>query len=515
VTAEQVGVEMVQPAHLWVPERAGSYGPEVLDLCRMAGLTFEVEQEAAIDALMSHDHKGRYLAPDAAVIEPRQNGKTNRIMVPMTLADLYLFPPDKIMHTAHRFRTTADTFQVMRAVIDGCFELRRRVKRILASQVQMSIELVNGATCDFLARTDMAGRGLGGRRVNLDEAFALQAGQLGALLPTSLARPDSQTLYASSAGKTDSSVLRELRARGRAGGDPDLIWVEWCAAGDWDDPPCELGKRCNHHRSTAGCALDREDLQRAANPLVRAGRIEMRSIRRLRKSMTPLEFGREILGWWDPEKIDETIPIALDLWDACADPHSRVAGPICLSFDVSPSRASAGIGLAGMTAAGVRHAELIAYRSGRPEWVVAELVRLKGRHRLMEILDGEGPKAKRVPAIVCDPAGPAATLLPALKAAGITPILMTARSMGAACGGLQDDVKAGPSVFVHLGQAQVDLAVEGAARRSVGDGGWAFARKRSAEMSVDICPVVAVAVARWALTSAAPPVALPRASWGG
>jgi hypothetical protein len=104
-------------------------------------------------------------------------------------------------------------------------------------------------------------------------------------------------------------------------------------------------------------------------------------------------------------------------------------------------------------------------------------------------------------------------LTPDLAATGIDVVPMTTRMLGAACGQLQDAAVQAAGQWWHLGQSQVDLAVEGASRRDIGDGMWAFGRRRSAAASVDICPLVALTVARWALTVAAPPVTMPRAAW--
>ena len=45
---------------------------------------------------------------------------------------------------------------------------------------------------------------------------------------------------------------------------------------------------------------------------------------------------------------------------------------------------------------------------------------------------------------------------------------------------------------MHTGQAQLWTALRGSARRPLGDGAWAFARKRS---DADITPIVAATLA--------------------
>jgi len=494
------------PAHLWIPDRFASFGPEIIEFSEMIGLNLDADQKFCIDAIASIHADGSWVASEIGIVEPRQNGKTTHIVLPMTMYDLFMGEPDEMMHTAHRFITARKTFEKMKLLIDGCYDIRRYVKRIVDSHGSESIELINGSILMFLARSDIGGRGLGGKRVDLDEAFALIAGQLGALMPTMLARNNSQVVYSSSAGMKRSSVMREVRDRGRAGGDPALIYIEYCADGDWDNPGCEQ-VNCNHHRTTPGCALDKVENRMRANPAILQGRFTLPKIALMRRSMTPMEFAREILGWWDePEEMD-VIPIKEEEWNACKDETSRITGPIAIAFDVAPDRATSAIGIAGLNAADAIHGELVEYGPST-DWLARRIKTMKEKNQVLDIIVA----GKRRPAIICDPSSPANAILPMLQMMGIEPILMTARDMSAACGGLQDAVKEGKSKFVHPGQTQLDLAILNAARRPIGDGGWAFGRKRSAESSTDICPGVSVTMARWAVTVASRPVLMPR--WG-
>jgi hypothetical protein len=491
----------VAPQHLWVPDNAGTFGDEIIDFGRQfCGLDLDPEQELAINSMAVHDKHGHWSAAEVVIVQPRQNGKTNHVIMPIALWDLFCTKPDLMVWTAHRFKTSSEAFGDLKKIIDGNYALRRRVKKVSESHGEESVELISGAAIYFLARSKSGGRGLGSKRPILDEAFALQSGQLGALLPTILARgPSAQIMYASSAGLADSEPLRSIRDRGRAGGDDSLVYLEWCAPGSWDEPGC-VERRCNHHRSTPGCALDRVENHNTANPARVRGRITERAIATMRKGLTALEFGREVLGWWDEPDESNVSPITAADWAACVDETSTVEGSVCLSFDIAPDRSTAAIAIAGRRSDGIDHAELVRYDNG-VDWLAGEIAALASKHKLLTIRQG----TVRRKAIVCDPSGPAAALLPDLQRLKIQPVLMTARDMGAACGGLQDAVSAGPSAFRHLGQLQVDLAIEGAVRRDVGDGGWAFGRKRSAQVAVDICPLVAVTAARWGLTVSRPP----------
>jgi hypothetical protein len=484
---------VIEPAYLWVPDNAGTFGDEVIDVAKLAKLDFDPEQELAIRSMLVHDSAGELVASEVAIIEPRQNGKTTRCLMPIALWDLFCNPADMIIWTAQRFKTSHEAFSDIRAVIDGTFEFRRRVKRVTESHGEELIELINGAQMFFLARSRASGRGLGCKRPILDEAYALQATQLGALLPTVIARPNAQIMYGSSAGRDDSDVLRDIRDRGRTGGDDGLVYIEFCADGSWEEPGCELLK-CNHHRSMPGCSLDREEHWRQANPAY-GRRIRFRSIVTMRRALVPQEFGREILGWWDDPAPTDVSPIKPVDWERCRDDLSRVHGAVVLAWDVAPDRQTAAIAISGKREDGIDHGEVIKYGKG-VEWLVDEIERLKDKLDLRVI---KLPSGKRVPALICDPAGPAGALLPELRKKAIDPVLTTARDMGVACGGLQDAVTAGPSAWRHLGQPQVDLAIEGACKRDIGDGAWAFGRRVSTKASVDICTLVALTLARYGL----------------
>jgi hypothetical protein len=482
-----------------VPEHVGTYGDEILEFGReILGLEFDPEQEQAINVLSVHDKAGNPCAAEQCVIQPRQNGKTNNILLPIALWDLFCGKPDLVIWTAHRFKTSTEAFEAIQKTIDGNGVLSRRVKRITAGNGEEAVHLNSGAALYFLARSKSGGRGLGGKRIILDEAFALQAGQLGAILPTTLARPHSQIMYASSAGLEDSEPLREVRDRGRAGNDDGLAYIEWCAPGDWLETGCRTA-RCNHHRSTAGCALDREDYVQQANPAY-GRRITSRAVATMRRSLPPQEFGREVLGWWDLPDLGDVPPIKIERWMACVDPLSKIEGAVAISFDVSRDRDMASVAVSGKRADGIDHGELVRYERGT-EWVVDEIARLAEKWPVVSVKVGD----RRRKGIICDPSGPAAALLPDLERRRIRPVLMSTREMGAACGGLQDAVTAGIGSWVHLGQPQVDIALQGAVRRDIGDGGWAFGRKRSADASVDISPLVAVTIARWGLSVSKPP----------
>lgn len=120
------------------------------------------------------------------------------------------------------------------------------------------------------------------------------------------------------------------------------------------------------------------------------------------------------------------------------------------------------------------------HRAGQLDWVIPRVLDLRQRHR--------------VAATIIDPISPASVLIPAAEKAGIDPVLTSTRDLAQAFGLFVKWVTEGK--LVHLGHQNEDLrrAVAGAARREIGDGQYAWARKST---NVDISPLCAATLAAW------------------
>ena len=489
---------MIEPAHLWVPPRVGSYGDEAVDLAEVAGLSLDEEQKLAVDAMLSHRADGRWAALESVIIESRQNGKTMRVMLPVALFDLFLMPPDRIVWTAHLFKTARDAFDEFVRCIDTAPELSRRVKKIRFANGEEGIELHNGAVLDFLARSlRRTGRGLGGKRVFMDEALFLAGSTIGALMPVLSARPDPQITYGSSACLAISEHLHQLKVRGRAGGDPSLTYVEWCAPGGWEDPPCSLGKTCPHIPGTQGCALDNEEFWALANHAL-GKRITYEYVRAERRTMPPREFGRERMGWHE-SVLEGGRPIDEATWLGYADEESEPVDPVALAFEVNNDRSGSAIAVVGRRDDRLFHAEIIKAAPG-VSWVVPDLVKLIKRW---------GPCV-----VVLDDKSEAASLLPDLKEAGFTvrdrdpskparddQIIVTtwASDLARACGQFYDAVMETGTIR-HLDQAELNDSINGAAWRLLGDA-RAWSRK---EATTNPAPLLAATLALHGLLTYGP-----------
>ena len=480
--------ELVRPTFEWCPPSAGTDGPMAVELAASAGLVLDPWQRYAVDRILAIDERGMPAAFEAAVIVPRQNGKGS-ILEALSLHWLMVEQSSLVLHTAHEFKTASEAFRRIRGLLNGAGDLAGEVDRILTGAGSEAIELIDGPRLRFVARSKGSGRGFTAVKIILDEAYAVEAEEMAALLPTLATQPAAQIVYTSSAGMASSDHLRSVRDRGRAGGDPALCWLEW--GGVAQCPP-----RCAHALDDQDCALNDRTLWRGANPGAASGRTPMAFLEKARRSMTPEAWGREFLGIWDEPDSAAEVTIPLPAWDARADATSRIEGQRVIAVEVATDAGSAAIAGAGYRPDGGEHLALVDHRPGT-SWAVPRVVQLLGR--------------RDVGAVVVDPGAPGAMLLPDLKRAGLTVrdegnpageiVLMTTRDAGAAAGMLKARTTGDQPTAWHRGDQLVRDALAAAGRRPIGNGGWGFDRRGED----DITPIVAVAEALWGLVVGALP----------
>lgn len=400
-------------------------------------------------------HEGRWATPEAAVVVPRQNGKGG-ILEGRALYGLFVLHERLQVWTAHEYKTAREAFRRIWALLEDCGEYAAQIERIRTANGEEAIELTGDRRLRFLARTAGSGRGLSGDLVILDEAYKLSAEQMAALMPTLLARSDPQLWYASMAGTVDSEVLASVRTRAEDGDDA-LCYLEWSA-----DPDSDY--------------LDDRDQWQQANPGL-PHRVSWRALEQARQALDPQHFARECLCVWDPDETDTVIDA--DTWQALGDTASEIprGADVAFAVDVPPERGSASIAVAGRRDDGRWHVELVDRRDGTG-WVVDRLVDL----------DRRWPSK----GVGLDPTAPAGSLITDLQEAGVEPVLVGGREFAQACGAFYDDATSVSAGLVHRGQTLLNLAVEGARRKSAGDA-WRWARR---DTTVDLSPLVAVTVAR-------------------
>jgi phage terminase large subunit-like protein len=282
---------------------ADDSGRNAVALASVAGLVLDPWQRLVLESGLRR-RGGSWAAFEVALIVARQNGK-GAVLEALELAALFLFPDVRlILHSAHEFKTAAEAFLRIRALIEDNPEFDSQVSRIRTAAGAEAVELKDGKRLRFVARSSGSGRGFTSDLVILDEAYNLRAQEMAALLPTLSARPDPQVWYTSTAGGPDSVQLGRVRARGVAGGDASLAFMEW-SAGEHDDP---------------------DDLATWAKANPGMGiRITDEYIARERAALPPEAFERERLSIGDyPSDGGAWEVVGQDAWSACAAPGVRL-----------------------------------------------------------------------------------------------------------------------------------------------------------------------------------------------
>jgi len=464
---------------------------EVCDLMEAVGYQVDEPERLTTHALMPQKRNGDWVGLEAAIVCPRQNLKT-ATMIGMALHDLFVQGVERVVWTAHEFKTSSDAFRDFQALIEGNDWLHREVLAVRTANGKEGFELRNGARLDILARTGKSGRGMGAPRLYMDEALYLDGRMMGALVPTMSARRNAHMVYGSSPGILTSNVLRGLRRRGRSGTDPNLGYIEWTS----ERGECE-SEDCVHHADAVGCQLDDEDRWFAANPAL-GRRISVDFVRQERRALAsePVEFMRERLGWWeDPPNEGGVTVYPLDEWTAGTDPASEIepGTPVAWAVDMSWSRATAYVAAVGTRADGLLH---------------AQVVHTCDSTKVAEYLGERVRRFESTGIAIQSTGAPVSSLIEDITRAvdGACDIVpMTATDLSKACGVTFDAIKSGQ--VRHVGDPSLDRSLLLAASRSLGDG-WALDRKKSA---VDIANLVAVTNALWlaATHDATPPLPTP------
>jgi hypothetical protein len=441
-----------------------TWGDQAVELAAEAGLELDPWQADVLRVSLGQRVDGLWAAFEVGVEVPRQNGKGG-ILEARELASLFLLPERMIVHSAHQFDTSLEAFRRLLWLLEDNPRFEDEIRRVSKSHGDEGVELVDGSRVRFRTRTKGGGRGFSADCLILDEAMFLPEYGYGALLPILSAMPNPQVWYTGSAVDQDvhpdGTVFARVRERGIKGDDPRLAYFEWSLPYERpEDVPDDV--------------FADEVSWAQTNPALGI-RITAEHVANERRALDARTFAVERLGvgdWPDPSGMGGVLN--LETWAALEDQNSRPEDAVCFAFDVAPDRSSGAIARAGRRSDGLVHVEVVKHDRGTG-WIIEELERLVEKH---------GPDV-----LVCDGAGPAASLMAKLDDRGVEYEAVNAQEHARACGMLFDTVE--QSGLKHLAQAELTAAIKGAAKRPLGDA-WAWARKSSAS---DISPLVAVTLA--------------------
>ncbi|WP_236022480.1 terminase [Bifidobacterium phasiani] len=440
----------------------GSEFPRVQKIAARAGIGYDPWQQGLLTLMLAKRADGLYACGEggATVSICRQVGKTYTVGT-STLILCLLHPGMKVLWTAHRARTSNETFKSLTGLARRK-TLNRYVAHIRSANGQQEIELRNGSRIMFGAREQGFGRGFDDVDMEIfDEAQILTVKALDDMIPATNTARNPLIVFTGTPPKPGDpcEVFAEKRRQALAGKD-GMLYVELSADRDADPD-------------------DREQWAKA-NPSYPA-RTSEQAILRMRSLLGEDSFRREGLGIWD----ETSTPDVIDprLWAASATETPDLDGLVGYALDMNPERTSLAIGGAILHQDGSVHIELKRF----------EDTTHKG---LRWAVDWIAERWPRTAAVVIDKQSPAMGLLDDLKHAHVRPILTEANDMGRACGRFIDLLH--DHRLTHLDddkQPALALAVKNATIRRIGTQGAFGWNKLTAD--ADISPLVAVTLAAY------------------
>ena len=297
------------------PPRASTDGGDAALLMSAYGYKLDPWQQAVVDCWLGCDEAGKYTMTSAGLALPRQNGKN----VCLEAREFFgmVIKGEKILHTAHQVRTSKKSFRRLAAMFTDKRhpEITDIVKNIRYTNGEECIELDNGGSIYFLARSRQAARGIDGiSLVVFDEAQELTDDQVEAIMATLSASSTGtrQIIYTGTPPYPGcpGDVFRRRRTVCTTDPGKHDAWHEWSVAAE----------------SVGDIKVDDTGLWYMTNPALGLRLSEDFTAEELR-SMSRDGFARERLGWWSPalvEKEDNAIPVAT--WDACRSEEKKPEG---------------------------------------------------------------------------------------------------------------------------------------------------------------------------------------------
>lgn len=308
------------------PERVSTDGQDAGELYDAYGTPLDPWQRMILGCWLGRGEDGQYSVTSAGLSVPRQNGKN----VVLEAREFYgmVISGERILHTAHQVRTSKKSFRRLVAVFTDKRhpEIVDLVRQIRFTNGEECIELVNGGTIEYSARSRQAARGFDGiSLVVFDEAQELTDDQIDAILPTlsASATGTRQILYTGTPPYPGcpGTVFRRRREASLEGPPAHNAWHEWSVAA----------------KSLDEIRTDDRTIWAATNPAMGLHLTETFTAEEL-KSMAADGFARERLGWWSPvltQAVVYAIPEAE--WDACRShqpkPEGRTAYGVKFSAD--------------------------------------------------------------------------------------------------------------------------------------------------------------------------------------
>jgi phage terminase large subunit-like protein len=201
---------------------------EIAELAVKIGMPLLPWQHYVLSDMLTVDKNNMFIKKSNLILVSRQSGKTHLARMRI-LAGLFLFGEKNILAMSSNRNMALDTFrQVANTIQDNDF-LRKQVRQIRYANGQESITLINGARYEIVAATSDGSRGKTCDFLYIDELRDVSPESFKAAVPTTRARPNSQTLFTSNAGDYFSESLNTLREKALEYPSPTFGFWEYSA----------------------------------------------------------------------------------------------------------------------------------------------------------------------------------------------------------------------------------------------------------------------------------------------
>lgn len=307
------------------PQRSSSDGESAAMLMAAYGNALDPWEADVVECWLGMDEAGQYTMTSAGLALPRQNGKN----ICLEAREFYgmVINGEKILHTAHQVRTSKKSFRRLAAMFTDKRhpEILDIVKQIRYTNGEEAIELDNGGSIEYSARSRQAARGFDGISLLVyDEAQELTDDQVEALMPTLSASATGmrQIIYTGTPPYPGcpGTVFRRRRVISMEAPGTHDSWHEWGVQA----------------KNVDEINAEDESLWYMTNPALGIHLTED-FMREEFRTMSKDGFCRERLGWWAPElsKADN-YAIPETLWDSCGSMKKKPEGKTAYGVKFSP-----------------------------------------------------------------------------------------------------------------------------------------------------------------------------------
>jgi phage terminase large subunit-like protein len=303
-----------------IPLKGANKLDDVKQLCEIIQMPLLPWQEYVLKDMLTVDKQGNWIRKTNLLLIARQNGKTHLARM-LILAHLLKWDSRNVLIMSSNRSMALDTFRQVAHILETNDHLKGFVKQIRYANGTESIEMLDGSRLDVVAATRDGSRGRTADFLYIDELREVNEEGYRAAIPTTRARPNSQTLLTSNAGDAFSLVLNGMRERALENPPKSFGFYEYSAP-----QYCKVTDR--HGWAQANPALGYTITEEALEEAV---------------ATSPIENTRtELLCQW----IDSlSSPWTHGSLEDCSDSTLELAtgAYTVFAFDVSPSRRNASL----------------------------------------------------------------------------------------------------------------------------------------------------------------------------